>query len=46
MNLNLKNKLVNGDSLKELKKIPENKKFSWEDLKKIRQKIKDLNITI
>ena len=23
-----------------------NKKFSWEDLKKIRQKIKDLNITI
>ena len=27
-------------------RFPENKKFSWEDLKKIRQKIKDLNITI
>ena len=26
--------------------FPENKKFSWEDLKKIRQKIKDLNIAI
>ena len=27
-------------------RFPENKKFSWEDLKKIRQKIKDLNIKI
>ena len=27
-------------------RFPENKKFSWEDLKKIKQKIKDLNITI
>ena len=27
-------------------RFPENKKFSWEDLKKIRKKIKDLNITI
>ncbi len=27
-------------------RFPENKKFSWEDLKKIRQKIKDLNIII
>jgi len=27
-------------------KFPENKKYSWEDLKKIKQKIKDLNITI
>tara|TARA_B100001093_G_scaffold507558_1_gene568281 strand:- start:428 stop:1147 length:720 start_codon:yes stop_codon:yes gene_type:complete len=29
-----------------LLRFPENKKFSWEDLKKIRQKIKDLNIKI
>jgi DNA polymerase len=27
-------------------RYPENKKFSWEDLKKIRQKIKDLNLKI
>ncbi len=27
-------------------RFPENKKFSWEDLKKIRQKIKNLNIEI
>ena len=27
-------------------RFPENKKHSWEDLKKIRQKIKDLNIKI
>ena len=27
-------------------RFPENKKFSWEDLKKIRQKIRDLNIKI
>ncbi len=27
-------------------RFPENKRSSWEDLKKIRQKIKDLNITI
>ena len=27
-------------------RYPENKKYSWEDLKKIRQKIKDLNIEI
>ena len=27
-----------------LLKFPENKKYSWEDLKKIRQKIKELNI--
>ena len=27
-------------------RFPENKKYSWEDLKKIRQKIKDLNIEI
>ena len=27
-------------------RFPENKKFSWEDLKKIRKKIKDLNIII
>ena len=27
-------------------RFPENKKYSWEDLKKIRQKIKDLNINI
>jgi len=27
-------------------RFPENKKFSWEDLKKIKQKIIDLNITI
>ena len=29
-----------------LLKIPENKKHSWEDLKKIKQKIKDLNLHI
>ena len=28
-----------------LLRFPENKKYSWEDLKKIRQKIKDLNIS-
>jgi DNA polymerase len=27
-------------------RFPENKKFSWEDLKKIKQKIQDLNIRI
>ncbi len=27
-------------------RFPENKKYSWEDLKKIRDKIKDLNINI
>ena len=27
-------------------RYPENKKYSWEDLKKIRKKIKDLNIKI
>ena len=27
-------------------RYPENKKYSWEDLKKIREKIKDLNIKI
>jgi DNA polymerase len=27
-------------------RFPENKKFSWNDLKKIRQKIKDLNLEI
>ena len=27
-------------------RFPENKKFSWEDLKKIKNKIKDLNINI
>ena len=27
-------------------RFPENKKFSWEDLKKIKQKIKDLNLKI
>ena len=27
-------------------RFPENKKFSWEDLKKIRKKIKDLKIII
>ena len=27
-------------------RFPENKKYSWEDLKKIRQKIKDSNIEI
>jgi len=27
-------------------RFPENKKYSWDDLKKIRQKIKDLNIII
>jgi len=29
-----------------LLRFPENKKFSWEDLKKIKNKIKDLNINI
>ena len=28
-----------------LLRFPENKKYSWEDLKKIKQKIKDLNIS-
>ena len=28
-----------------LLRFPENKKYSWEDLKKIRQKLKDLNIS-
>ena len=27
-------------------RFPENKKFAWEDLKKIRQKIQNLNIKI
>ena len=27
-------------------RFPENKKYSWEDLKKIRQKITDLNLKI
>ena len=27
-------------------RFPENKKYSWEDLKRIRQKIQDLNIKI
>ena len=27
-------------------RFPENKKFSWEDLKKIKQKIQELNIKI
>ena len=27
-------------------RYPENKKYSWDDLKKIRQRIKDLNIKI
>ena len=27
-------------------RFPENKKYSWEDLKKIRQKIKNLNLTV
>ena len=27
-------------------KFPENKRYSWEDLKKIRQKIQELNIRI
>ena len=27
-------------------RFPENKKYSWEDLKKIRQKIKDLNLKV
>ena len=27
-------------------RFPENKKYSWEDLKKIKQKIQDLNIKI
>ena len=27
-------------------RFPENKKYSWEDLKKIRQKIQELNIKI
>ena len=29
-----------------LLRVPENKKHSWEDLKKIKQKITDLNIDI
>tara|TARA_B110001454_G_scaffold80264_1_gene77463 strand:+ start:6 stop:737 length:732 start_codon:yes stop_codon:yes gene_type:complete len=29
-----------------LLRVPENKKYSWEDLKKIKQKIKDLNLYI
>ena len=29
-----------------LLRVPENKKHSWEDLKKIKKKIKDLNIKI
>ena len=29
-----------------LLRFPENKKYSWEDLKKIKQKIKDLEIEI
>ncbi len=29
-----------------LLRIPENKKYSWEDLKKIKQKIKNLNLSI
>ena len=29
-----------------LLRFPENKKFSWDDLKKIRQKIKDLNLKV
>jgi len=29
-----------------LLKVPENKKYSWEDLKKIKQKITDLNLNI
>ena len=29
-----------------LLRFPENKKYSWEDLKKIRKKIEDLNIEI
>ena len=29
-----------------LLRFPENKKFSWEDLKKIKQKISDLDIKI
>ena len=29
-----------------LLRVPENKKHSWEDLKKIKQKIVDLNIKI
>ena len=27
-------------------RFPENKKFSWDDLKKIKQKVQDLNITL
>ena len=27
-------------------RFPENKKYSWEDLKKIRQKIKELNLKV
>jgi len=27
-------------------RLPDNKKYSWEDLKKIKQKIKDFNIKI
>ena len=29
-----------------LLRVPENKKYSWEDLKKIKKKITDLNINI
>ena len=29
-----------------LMRFPENKKYSWEDLKKIKKKIQDLNIKI
>ena len=29
-----------------LLRVPENKKYSWEDLKKIKQKITDLNLHI
>ena len=45
----LKNKtypLIISFSPSYLIRFPENKKYSWEDLKKIKQKIKDLNITI
>ena len=33
-------------NLSYLIRFPENKKYSWEDLKKIRQKIKDLNLKV
>ena len=33
-------------NLSYLLRFPENKKYSWEDLKKIRQKIKDLNLKV